>query len=294
MVTDVLLVGAGPTGLMLATNSADAASRPSSSIAIAAPPNKRERWLFTRGPWRSIRSSALPPALSNWAASATAPTALLDSYEAERRPVAQALLATTDRAFRLVVSENWLAGIFRTRIIANIAAMAMTRAWVRKRAFRALSQTAIAYRQSPLSQTLDGVGADAPRAGDRFPWVHLRFRTDGPREDLFQRLDDTRFNLLVFGQAAPASERLGFGDQLEVHAIASDPDNVKELARVSINGPAFYLLRPDGHVALAGTRFDEAAVKNWFVTRSVHLSAANSQRRQSRSDNSDTDSAADS
>jgi 2-polyprenyl-6-methoxyphenol hydroxylase-like FAD-dependent oxidoreductase len=36
-----------------------------------------------------------------------ADTALLDSYEAERRPVAQALLATTDRAFRLVVSENW-------------------------------------------------------------------------------------------------------------------------------------------------------------------------------------------
>ncbi len=38
---------------------------------------------------------------------------LLDSYEAERLPVAHRLLATTDRAFRLVVSENWLAGIFR-------------------------------------------------------------------------------------------------------------------------------------------------------------------------------------
>jgi hypothetical protein len=208
---------------------------------------------------------------------------LLDSYEAERRPVALALLATTDRAFRLVVSDNWLAGMFRTRIIANIAALAMTRAWVRKRAFRALSQTGIAYRQSPLSQTLDGVGTDAPRAGDRFPWVHLRFQTDGQREDLFKRLDDTLFNLLVIGQAAPTRERLGFGDQLDVHAIPSDPENVKELARVSINGPAFYLLRPDGHVALAGTRFDEAAVKNWFVSRSVHVSAANSQLRQSRS-----------
>jgi hypothetical protein len=104
----------------------------------------------------------------------------------------------------------------------------------------------------------------------------LRFRTDGPREDLFQRLDDTRFNLLVIGQAAPSRERLGYGDQLEVHAIPSDAENVKELARVSINGPAFYLLRPDGHIALAGTRFDEAAVKNWFVSRSVHVSAANS------------------
>ena len=34
--------------------------------------------------------------------------ALLDTYEAERRPFAQQLLATTDRAFRVVVSENWL------------------------------------------------------------------------------------------------------------------------------------------------------------------------------------------
>src|SRR5438105_950253 len=40
--------------------------------------------------------------------------ALLDSYEAERLPVAKRLLSTTDRAFSLVVSDGRLAGPFRT------------------------------------------------------------------------------------------------------------------------------------------------------------------------------------
>ena len=51
--------------------------------------------------------------------------ALLDSYEQERIPVAQRLLDTTDRAFRLVVSDSWLAGLLRTKILARIAAFAM-------------------------------------------------------------------------------------------------------------------------------------------------------------------------
>ena len=44
---------------------------------------------------------------------------LLDSYEAERMPVAQRLLRTTDRAFTLVVADTWLAGLFRTQLLAN-------------------------------------------------------------------------------------------------------------------------------------------------------------------------------
>src|SRR3954453_5695302 len=64
--------------------------------------------------------------------------ALLDSYEAERIPVARRLLNTTDRAFRLVVSENWLAGLLRTRILARIAAFAMTFERTQRLAFRAV------------------------------------------------------------------------------------------------------------------------------------------------------------
>ena len=55
-----------------------------------------------------------------------AEAALLDSYGEERMPIAQRLLHTTDRAFRLVVSDSWLAGLLRTKVLARIAAFAMS------------------------------------------------------------------------------------------------------------------------------------------------------------------------
>ena len=80
---------------------------------------------------------------------------LLDSYEDERLPVAQRLLETTDRAFKLVVSDSWLAGLMRTQILARIAAFAMSIERIQKFAFRTVSQTGINYRKSSLSKALD-------------------------------------------------------------------------------------------------------------------------------------------
>jgi 2-polyprenyl-6-methoxyphenol hydroxylase-like FAD-dependent oxidoreductase len=207
-----------------------------------------------------------------------ADAALLDSYEAERMPVAHRLLETTDRAFQRVVSDGWLAGVFRMHVVPKVAAIAMSSQRVRKAAFRTLSQTGISYRQSPLSRTLDVPAKKAPRAGDRFPWLKLTFTPGGATEDLFKRLDDRRFNLLVIGQPAPAAESVGLGDLLRVHAIPIADDNARALATVSITAPAFYLLRPDGHIGLAGTRFDAAEVTRWL--RDNHLHAAGGARQQ--------------
>ncbi len=201
--------------------------------------------------------------------SGRADATLLDSYEDERIPVARRLLSTTDRAFSLIVSDSWLAGLFRTRILARIAAFAMRRERIRKLAFRTVSQTGIRYPASPLSETLPGLPDGAPRAGDRFPWLRLRFQVDGPTEDLFHKLDDTRFNLVVIGQPLPAEVAPDLGDMLRTHVIPDDAVNARELARAQIRGPAFYLLRPDGHVGLAGTRLD-AERRNPLPVRAPH------------------------
>jgi len=193
--------------------------------------------------------------------------ALLDSYEEERIPVARRLLNTTDRAFRLVVSDSWLAGIFRTKILARIAAFALSRNGIQRTVFRTVSQTGIRYRKSPLSESPGGLPKGAPRGGDRFPWLRLKFRTDGPIEDSFRKLDDTHFNLIAIGQPAPAAEALGFGDMLRIHAIPADPFNDLELARAQITQPSFYLLRPDGHVGLCGVGLEAEAVKNYISRR---------------------------
>lgn len=199
--------------------------------------------------------------------------ALLDTYETERIPVAERLLATTDRAFSLVVSDGWPAGMLRTRVLPRALSLAMTRGPARRFAFRTISQIGIRYPRSTLSQTVAGLPEGAPRAGDRFPWLRLRFTPGGPAESLFARLDDTKFNLLLFAQAlstSPSPDTLAAGGLVLAHAVPDDPDNDAELARVAVPAPSFYLLRPDGHVALAGAGLDPAAVGRYFAERGIH------------------------
>lgn len=200
--------------------------------------------------------------------------ALLDTYEAERMPVAHRLLETTDRAFRFVVSDSWLAGLVRTRIAAKVASFAMRSATVRRAAFQTVSMLGISYPASPLSKAVGTLPKTAPQPGARFPWLLATLTPGGPRRDVFEVLDDTRFNLVVVGQPAPSAGDLGLGDLVQVHAIPGDGDNAAALAAAGIPAPSFYLLRPDGHVGLAGTRMDVAAVRRWFADAHVHDAAA--------------------
>jgi len=196
--------------------------------------------------------------------------ALLDSYEDERIPVAQRLLQTTDRAFSLIVSDTWLAGLFRARILARILALAMRIERIRRFAFLTISQTGIRYRHSRLSETLPELPHRAPRAGDRFPWLRLKLTSDGPAQDVYRLLEDTRFNLILFGQLPLAELGREFADLVRTHIVPGDRDNDRELARARIPSLSFYLLRPDGHIGLAGTRFDPAAVAA-YASRRLHF-----------------------
>ena len=194
--------------------------------------------------------------------------ALLDSYEEERLPVARRLLETTDQAFRLVVSDSRLAGLLRTKLLARLAAFAMARKRIQRSAFRLVSQTAIRYRASRLSRAAEELPRDAPREGDRFPWLHLRLEAGGAVQDVFQALDDTRLHLLVFGHPSLAAGGQDVGDLLRMQVIPVDPENDAELARAHVPRPSFYLLRPDGHVGLCGLELDAAAVTS-YVTRTL-------------------------
>jgi 2-polyprenyl-6-methoxyphenol hydroxylase-like FAD-dependent oxidoreductase len=172
---------------------------------------------------------------------------LLDTYETERLPVARRLLDTTDRAFRLVVSDTWIAGLFRTQIMARIAAFAMRRERARKLAFRTISQIGIRYPESPLSRTHGSLPDGAPAAGDRFPWI----------EEVYARLDDTRFTLLA-------------GEQDLDPALAERLEPLVDILPVALPWPGFYLLRPDGHVALAADRLEASVIDRYFNDAGVH------------------------
>ena len=187
---------------------------------------------------------------------------LLDTYETERRRVAQALLRGTDRAFSLVVSDTPLAAFFRTKIMGNIAAIAMRRKRVQSLFFRLISQIGIRYRHSPLSRNLGDLPDAAPRAGDRFPWLRVRLEGSDRSEDLYQKLDDLRFSLIVVGQPAPLHS---FPRTVDVLVIPTDTVNRDAIASAMIPATSFYLLRPDGHIAMAGLRLDTAAITRYLA-----------------------------
>ena len=199
---------------------------------------------------------------------------LLDTYEQERIPVARRLLGTTDRAFTMLVSDGAVARLLRTRIIARLAAFAMTFERARLFVFRTLSQIGIRYRSSPLSRSLGGLPERAPRAGDRFPWLKLKLDPQGAPTDLFQALDDTKFNLLAIGQAAAADVAGEFSGLVRTVVVPDDAGNARTLARAGIAGPAFYLLRPDGHVGLAGTTLQSDALRRYFADAHLRREAA--------------------
>src|SRR5262249_43533375 len=154
--------------------------------------------------------------------------------------------------------------LLRTKILARIAAFVVNRRTMQRRAFRIVSQTGIRYRNSSLSKSLEQLPGSAPQAGDRFPWLRLKLTAGGPVEDMFQKASDLRFNLFL--TESPAGEGLPeFADLVRTWRITKDAENDRELARVQIPAPSFYLVRPDGYVGLCGTSFDAATVKSYLL-----------------------------
>lgn len=195
---------------------------------------------------------------------------LLDSYAAEREPVADRLLATTDRAFSVVVSDRAIARAFRTLLLPRLLAFAMRRESARRFVFRTISQIGIGYRTSPLSVDADPPARHAPRAGDRFPWLHLAFADSAQAMDVHERLVDTRFHLLLVGEEnagsldalAAASD---FDGMLRRDRVVATEANVAALAAAGIPVPSYFLVRPDGHIGLAGRRFDESRLRAYMT-----------------------------
>ncbi len=188
---------------------------------------------------------------------------LLDTYAAEREPVANRLLSSTDRMFNVIVSDNRIAGLFRTEMAPKLLGLGMRTEWVRQLAFRTIAQTGIEYRRSPLSVDEPGLAQDGPHAGDRFPWMRLSLEEEGPPSDLFEAFDDTRFNLLVLGQPVAGLAPLE-QEGVKVIPVPVTAENAAELGRKGVVLPAFYLIRPDCYIGLAGRQLDLAKVRAWL------------------------------
>jgi 2-polyprenyl-6-methoxyphenol hydroxylase-like FAD-dependent oxidoreductase len=176
--------------------------------------------------------------------------ALLDSYEPERIAFARHLVATTDRAFIGVTSPGAIARRVRLVIVPLLVRPSFKLAMVRRLMFRTVSQTAVNYRGSGLSE-----GRAGPvHGGDRLPWVTPD--VNGGDEDNFTPLKSLDWQVHVYGDAAPEIQAVCAERQLPLHVFSWRP----EMGRTGLRRDAVYLVRPDGYVALVDPKGGATAV----------------------------------
>ncbi len=155
---------------------------------------------------------------------------LLDSYEPERIAFARRLVATTDRVFTGVTNYGPIARQVRLHIAPLLLPLLFNLAAVRRFAFRTVSQTAVHYRGSSVSEGRAG----AVHGGDRLPWV--KAAVDGVGEDNFTPLTSLNWQVHVYGHAASEIEAVCDRRKLPLHVFSWRP----EMARVGLrrNGSA--------------------------------------------------------
>lgn len=177
---------------------------------------------------------------------------LLDSYEPERIAFARRLVATTDRAFTGVTSDSAIARWVRMNLVPAVAPALFALGTVRRFMFRTISQTAVHYRGSSLSEGRAG----AVHGGDRLPWVP----TNPDDRDNFTPLTSLDWQVHMYGDASRELQAVCEARKLPLHTFPWGP----EMARTGLSRGAAYLVRPDGYVGLADPRGSGAALISYL------------------------------
>jgi 4,5-epoxidase len=179
-------------------------------------------------------------------ASGRATSALLDTYEAERRPIAQEVLASTSGMTKMLLGGSRGARLVRDHVLVPL----MNLPRVQRLIWEQASQLRVTYRSGPLG----GRSVRRPRPGDRVPDLAC-LRPDRTPTRLHAELGP-RWAVLAADPsvrercADAAAERIGV-------------DAVARLAPACGAPHDAFLVRPDAHLAWRGT--DPAAIRPWLT-----------------------------
>ncbi len=221
---------------------------------------------------------------------------LLDSYEAERRPVAEAVLQGTDVMTRMVTLHNPM-----LQSIRNFAASSvMMLPSARRGMLRNMTELAIGYPKSPIvmdngPSLWRNSGAwwafrSGPKPGDRAPDGELLNTNSQEKDRLFDVFRDPRSTLLLFTGRKPNEE-----SRKRLVAVAEYANSQwDEIAQVCVIDPELdtdwpkgslvwtdtgakthdkygamlscvYAIRPDGYVGYRSSPIDLDNLKLYFA-----------------------------
>ncbi len=172
--------------------------------------------------------------------------ALLDTYEAERHPLATTVVRYVDHVYRADVASGARTNRLTGSLVDRLTAVAVEVPVVRRLIADAMSQTWITHRRSPA--VADRGPRTGPRAGDRLPTAGLP-----------AVLREARLCAVVLDGPDPTDGGALAGALARVlGTLALDVPVHRErvtgpLHRAfGVAGPLVALVRPDGHIAFRG------------------------------------------
>ena len=196
---------------------------------------------------------------------------ILNSYAAERMPIAKSLLNTTDKIFTMVMSDSWLAGLAKRWIMPAVLKLAWSSKTIRAGFFKQVSQIGINYRASTIS--LDISQATHIKAGDRLPYLKVFDEKKQEETDLHEWCGKPGFTLIVLGKVA----------EIDLFAIAKWITqkypavlNFFYLPQSAKNKPVFnafevhgkqgksLIVRPDMHIGFINDKIDMVLMDNYL------------------------------
>ncbi|QJD96760.1 hypothetical protein HH214_13215 [Mucilaginibacter robiniae] len=199
------------------------------------------------------------------------PSTILSSYQAERMPIAEQLLKTTDRAFTLVMSRHWWARVFKRWILPLLLKRAWKSPKLRFTFFKQISQTGISYVHSPLSLHLSHL--QDIKAGDRLPYFTIYDDKNQQETDLHAWCNTPGFTLITLGQVQEQPMlnltqwlTQNYPDRLHYHHLSPSVKNQQAFNAFEISpGQAkAVIVRPDLYIGLLSDTLDVEILDNYL------------------------------
>ncbi|TPG31158.1 FAD-dependent monooxygenase [Mycolicibacterium hodleri] len=198
---------------------------------------------------------------------------LLDSYDAERLPIIRRLIASTTTSTKPLLWHNPVAVAARNSLLRLVMRLPPLQTAL----FDSFTGFSVRYRSGAfVAAKRHAMGSRGPLPGEIAPEADR-----GGRRWYLLWGDDTRHQLLIFGDPSAARDRaLAWAQQhcelvrpivVAVQSLADDPDVVLDptgaLRRryaVTSSG-ALYLVRPDGYIAARSSAVDDVGPLATYV-----------------------------
>jgi 3-(3-hydroxy-phenyl)propionate hydroxylase len=216
----------------------------------------------------------------------TAKPSILETYQEERHPVAEALIHGTDRAYKFVLHAN---DMLRSAV-GFLGPFAIKLDAVQTKFRNTLEEVEIAYPKSAL--TKEAARASGPTAGQRVIDAPIVSMPSMETVRLWDLLKGAHWTLLLLPGTSPSADTFrslmlaadavtsrGLGESVRVQVVAVEPppsnalraevslhlDRTMQLHRRYGDGASgIYLLRPDRYVGFRGRAEDTRALGDYL------------------------------